>query len=176
MIQPISANSSCYLHVDIEMAFHPLKQSPFTFTGTAVAFYCLFIFNGSILRFPLSKEWYNSPEAVTVRLVLVSVPPSWHLAMLHLHFPSWATTVLRSWTCLKAKALWPGNCIMLADSAFPVYLMLVLQRHVMGWVEKIDYYGFLPRAFFLLFQGISQSHVKSHKDLMCWLFSSTKPL
>lgn len=119
MIQPIPTNSSCYFHVDVERAFHPLKQSPFTFTGITVAFYYLFIFNGSILRFPLSKEWYNLPEAVTVRLVLVSVPPSWHLLMLHLHFLSWATTVPRSWTCLKAQALWPGNYIMLADSAIP---------------------------------------------------------
>lgn len=79
MTQPIPANSSCYFYVDVERAFHPLKQSPFTFTGITVAFYYLFIFNGSILRFPLSKEWYNLPEAVTVRLVLVSVPPSWHL-------------------------------------------------------------------------------------------------
>lgn len=108
-IQPIPAISSCYLHVDMERAQ--------MFTGITVAFYCLFIFNGSILRFFLAKEWYSLPEEVTVRLVLVSAPPFWHLLMLHLHFLSWATTVPRSWTWLKA--LWPGNCFIMADSAIP---------------------------------------------------------
>lgn len=117
VIQPIPAISSCYLHVGMERAFHPLKQSSFTFTGITAVFYCLCIFNGSVLRFHLTKEWYSLPEEVNVRLVLVSAPPSWHLLMLHLHFLSWATTVPRSWTCLKA--LWPGNCFILADSAIP---------------------------------------------------------
>lgn len=93
------------------------KQSPPTFAGITVAFYCLCIFNGSILRFSLTKEWYSLPEEVNVRQVLESAPPSWHLLMLHLHFLSWATTVPRSWTCLKA--LWPGNCFILAESAIP---------------------------------------------------------
>lgn len=153
-------------------SFSPSQTIPFTFTGITAAFYYLFIFIGSILRFSWTKEWYSLPEEVTVRLVLVSAPPSWHLLMLHLHFLSWATTVPKSWTCLKA--LWPGNCFILADSAIPNLPDAGSAEACGGMGGENWLLWFFALGFFPLVSG--NFSIPVCKYLMCWVFSSIKHL